>query len=427
MKKLLALLTVILSVSLSANGLSLNSIGTKAFGMGGAFVALADDATAIHWNPAGLAGQKNSVMLFMTDVVPMTSYQLDMYGIDAEGVTNHYISPNLMAVYNVNKFAFGLGAYVPAGLGSEWEGEDLTAFGGPAFFDPGQTMANPYAGKVYEWVSQIAVFNFAPAMAYDINGQFKLGAALNVFYGMFQMKRGEDMVNVMTMQPGQDGMLDTQTEMDIDGIGVGATLSAMIDNGWHSFGFTYKTPVTVDMSGKMKIENSGEYDMDLEVTWPAWAGFGLAFKPFDGKIVITSDIQMTNWGELQTLYAKIKKMQVGPGEYRDIENEMHLEWHDAVQLRFGLQFDINEQIKARMGYYYDPAPAPEKTLNILFPSSTNNALTLGGTYLYQDFNFDLGLEYLWGGERIATPSGYNMPGLHHMDIFAFSMGATYNF
>ncbi|MBN2857379.1 MAG: outer membrane protein transport protein [Candidatus Delongbacteria bacterium] len=422
MKKILTAAMIIMSAAVFANGLSLNSIGTKAFGMGGAFVALADDATAIHWNPAGLAGQKNSVMLFMTDVVPMTSYKFETYGIDAEGVTNHYISPNFMAVYNVNKFAFGLGAYVPAGLGSEWDGADLTAFGGPAYFDPGHTMANPYAGKEFEWMSKIAVFNFAPAMAYDFNGQFKLGAALNVFYGMFEMKRGEDMVNVMTMQPGQDGMLDTQTEMDIDGIGIGATLSAMIDNDWHSFGFTYKTPVTVDMSGTMNIENSGKYDMDLEVTWPAWVGFGLAFKPFDGKIVLTSDIQITNWNELQALYAKIKLTP----EYTQ-EQEMHLYWHDAVQLRFGLQFDINEQIKARMGYYQDPAPAPERTLNILFPSSTNHALTLGGTYIYQDFNFDLGLEYLWGGERIAAPSGYNMPGTHQMDIFAFSLGAAYNF
>src|SRR5258707_12667583 len=31
------------------------SVGTRAQGMGGAFVAVADDATATWWNPAGLA------------------------------------------------------------------------------------------------------------------------------------------------------------------------------------------------------------------------------------------------------------------------------------------------------------------------------------------------------------------------------------
>ena len=30
--------------------------GARSLGMGGAFVALSDDATAVYWNPAGLAG-----------------------------------------------------------------------------------------------------------------------------------------------------------------------------------------------------------------------------------------------------------------------------------------------------------------------------------------------------------------------------------
>src|ERR1043165_5044581 len=32
------------------------TVGSRALGMGGAFVAGADDSTAVYWNPAGLAG-----------------------------------------------------------------------------------------------------------------------------------------------------------------------------------------------------------------------------------------------------------------------------------------------------------------------------------------------------------------------------------
>jgi long-chain fatty acid transport protein len=55
----LALIVVVSSVAL-ADGVGAfsafkNGIGARALAMGGAFVAVADDATAVYWNPAGLA------------------------------------------------------------------------------------------------------------------------------------------------------------------------------------------------------------------------------------------------------------------------------------------------------------------------------------------------------------------------------------
>ncbi|MFA7122559.1 MAG: outer membrane protein transport protein, partial [Candidatus Delongbacteria bacterium] len=118
---------------------------------------------------------------------------------------------------------------------------------------------------------------------------------------------------------------------------------------------------------------------------------------------------------------------IAPGVFIDKENEMHLTWEDAVQFRFGLQFDINDQLTARTGYYYDPAPAPDKTLNILFPSSTNHAYTFGGSYKINNFNVDLGMEYLFGNDRNVTQTEENMPGFHQMDVFAYSLALKYDF
>jgi hypothetical protein len=44
----------VLAFAAPAGAQALESVGTRALGMGGAFVAVADDLTAVYWNPAGL-------------------------------------------------------------------------------------------------------------------------------------------------------------------------------------------------------------------------------------------------------------------------------------------------------------------------------------------------------------------------------------
>lgn len=51
---MLASATLVLTAE-TASGQGFEAVGTRPAGMGGAFVAVADDASAVYWNPAGLA------------------------------------------------------------------------------------------------------------------------------------------------------------------------------------------------------------------------------------------------------------------------------------------------------------------------------------------------------------------------------------
>jgi len=427
-------LMALVSTTAWANGLSLNSVGARAFGMGGAYVGLADDASAIYWNPAGLAGQQNGFNLFTTDVMPAATYKYDAYGIDAVTVANHYISPNFFANYNLGRVTLGLGAYVPAGLGAEWEGDDLLAFGGPAFFDPpDNNMPNPYAGVSYDWMSKIGVFNISPAIAFQYNESLALGAALNVFYGMMDMKRAVDAGNLMVNPPagGEDGMVDNQYEESSTGLGYGVTLSGLWQaTEWLSIGASYRTKTTVAFEGT--ASNTGfaaygaeESDFERDLAWPVWIGAGVAARPFD-NLTVTVDFQWSQWSETEE---EIETDYLDPTWDMQIDqqgqNIMVLNWEDAMQIRFGAEYMALENLALRAGYYNDPAPAPDETVNILFPSSSNHAYTGGVGYYLNQLTFDLGFEYLLGAERDIEPAAENMPGVHQMDIFAFSLGIGY--
>ena len=417
-------LFVIFAVGSSAlaNGLSLNSVGPRALGMGGAFVGLANDGSAIYWNPAGLAGQESAVMGYFTGVMPFATYKNDMNPmneIDASANSKLYPTGGLFANYTTGKWAFGLGIFVPAGLGVEWNAEDI--------------YTSVATGK--EFMSEIGAVSISPAVAYQITDQFSLGLAVNIYYGMF------DMAQPVLSPFGADQFTETS-----NGTGVGVTIGAKYDfSEQFSAGVTFKTSTKVSMSGDAtntlfpKLPNNPPSMMpgpetssfSRDVTWPMWIAGGVAYKPSQ-CLTITLDGQYSQWSELDKLTAVYDDPYWNAVMTAGGDDEFDLKWEDAIMIRVGGEYLVSKVSAIRLGYYYDPAPAPDETLNILFPSSTNHTITAGYGYSGEKIFVDLGIEYLFGQERDipfdpADPEKYAMPGKHQMDVFAFGIGIGYKF
>ncbi|HEX2867977.1 MAG TPA: outer membrane protein transport protein [Ignavibacteriales bacterium] len=393
-----------------SNGLSLNSIGTRSLGMGGSFIGLANDYTAIYWNPAGISQLKgNYIGLFSTDVIPTGSYKIDALGIDAKMKTNHYISPNLMGYVSfepAKDFTFALGVYVPAGLGSEWDGKDLAKLTG---------------GTALDWMSKIAVVDISPAVSYKVNENLSVGAALNIFYGMFDMKKPAGMLG-----PDQKVHYFQFTETS-DGLGYGVTLGAHYKvNEMISLGASFRTKTAVSMSGTatnpaFAALGSTESKFSRDVAWPMWIGGGVAVRPMENW-VITADAQYSQWSKSEDQFtATYDNANWQAAMVSAKANVFDLKWKDATQIRFGTEYQINNSFAVRGGYYIDPAPAPDETYNILFPSISYNAVSVGASYKVSNLTFDLGLEYLAGKERTIGPF------VNSMNITGLSFGVGYGF
>ncbi len=322
MKKFLVLICAIalFTTGLLANGLSLNSIGPRALGMGGAMVGLADDPTAIYWNPAGLAGQQNQLLVFATDIIPMATYKMSALSIDAEAEKNNYVSPNLFATYAwKDNLTLGFGIYVPAGLGIEWKGSELKALSG---------------GNDLNWESKIYAIDFAPAISYKVNEKLSFGLSANIYYGMFDLDKP-----LKGIQTSTGDTITVQYTESSNGMGVGASFGGLYKlNEMIQFGISARTQAKLKMSGDCTIplmDATGftKSDFDRDVSLPMWLAGGVALKPLQNiDLTITADAQYSQWSVSEDEFITKYKNEVWAVEPFNLsESVMKLDWEDCTQ------------------------------------------------------------------------------------------------
>lgn len=403
-------LMVGLCSGLYPNGFNLNGNGTKAITMGGAFIGLADDYSAVFWNPAGLTQMKETTLAFFgTDIIPKASYQFTypgVFSIDTDAKSKHYPSGSAGFFTPLSeKVVVGIYGYVPTGLGVEWEGVDLAPL---------------TEGAVYEWKTYVGIITVSPVIAFKVSEKFSLGAAFNISYGFAKLSK-----------PGLG-----QYSEDTNDVAFGGTIGMLVKpSEKFSFGMTFRTPLKVKLSGEATMAGApllGLPDTDdalREVTFPMWFGAGIAIKPTD-KLTITADAQYTNWKVMDTI--PMEFAIAGWKFFFEEEAALKLDWKDCVQLRFGLEYKTSEKFAIRAGYYYDPNPSPKNTRTILLPEVDFNFFTFGFGYHTEKVTIDFGIEYGMGKELEITSADVGvddpgMLGIHNLDVLVPNIAITFRF
>lgn len=430
--KLLRIVVVgLLAISLlpglgQANGLNLNGLGTRAVSMGGAFIGLADDFSLVYWNPAGAGFFKQPVFgAYLTDLIPTNKYQVTLppdVVIDAKTKLSHYLG-FMVAYYRPlsDNITVGIGVYTPSGLGANWRGEDF------------QEMT---AGVAYDWTSKIGMFTISPLVAWRINDRLSVGANLNINYGLFSLKRWAGEADL-----GEGSMDLGQYEESLHGWGFGLTLGILArPTDWLSAGLTVKTSSTVKFKGTGQMIYLGyagypdSSDLRRNISWPWFIGGGVALRPTE-NLVLTADLQWTGWSAIKSLDTTYldpvwNMMMTAAGN-----NSVPLDWKDRWQLRFGLEYRITPEFAFRAGYYSDPSPAPDYTMNILLPSFDFHSLNAGVGYDWKGLSLNWGLEFMSGKKREVTfeeliaagTLGQAMPGIYRMHLVVPSVSVSYRF
>lgn len=412
-----------------ANGLNLNSLGTRAMTMGGAFVGLADDFSAIYWNPAGIAQFKQKCFGFYgVDIIPSGTYKFSIGSetlVDAKMQTKHYLGW-VAAYYQpiAENVVAGIGFYTPSGLGAKWDGNEFKS----------QTFQKPY-----RWESKIGMFTIAPAIAFKVHEMISIGASLNINYGIFEIKTQAGDAEL--------GIDLGQYEESLNGWGIGATIGILVNpHEKFSIGATVRTPSSIRFKGDIEISQLNYLGMipgtplygadiptmsnlDRDVSWPWWVAVGVAVKPI-AELTLTGDLQWTQWSTINVMESAygdvIWSLLV------DTKRPMH--WEDVMQIRFGAEYKY-KTLAFRGGYYWDPSPAPDRTMSVLLPSFDFNVLTAGFGYSLDGLNIEFGIEYLMGKERDVdymkklsdTDWKTAQPGIYNINVLSPNFSISFKF
>lgn len=447
MKKIqlsLLLLTILsLSASLFAGGFALSGVGSRATSMGGAFRGLADDATAMYWNPAGLANlEENQIDLGGTFIMPSGTW--DPTGTALTGVPGFSAKefeaekslrsfPNLFVTMAKHpRLKYGLGVFVPYGLGTTW---DLYKLPSNKTYLPG------FPEK--EFKSSISVIDIHPSVSYQLLPSLSAGLGLSVFQAKIELAK-------MSFSPKTDIYKPVSSILDGSGLGLGANLGFIFKPTSNiSLGLSGKIPAKVSMEGEAEIykwipevaatdttaaidadKYGGQVDIDTDLNLPADIGLGISYKVMPNWTV-NLDYSYTMWSSMDSIFVKMKT----PVPVLDVKSStLYFNWKDTYRVSLGTEYTMCSNT-FRAGAYFDQSPIPGQTQTPTLSDVGNKySVNLGYGRVFGKLSLDVNAQYVIFSEREVTSlhedyQGFptNIAGVYNSNSISGNIGLGYRF
>ena len=450
------------SSSLAGGGFALPGIGSKALNMGGAFRGLADDWSAAFWNPAGLAYLPNSeftMNLYTLNFRPEYTPNMNLgesgysYPVGYPNATSYpedraFFLPSFSGFYKFTQmegFTGGVAFYVPYKMESRWD-----------LYEPLSGFDNNIPYPEFDHQTDILVWDLHPTVAKSfMEGKLSLGLGLSMQRADFELRRA---VLVPTIFPRPYDFFPVDAYMKTNGWGMGFNAGILYKASPKlQFGFSYQSPVDIDLSGSIDLEMyipvipisesgilGGTYhyrDGDFETTLPlpGEVGAGVMFKPIE-KLTLTCDISSVNWSRLD--YLDTRDMTLTPSEHQDTiyldvrETKIAFDWNNITRFSLGGEYILKEGLFARGGYFFEKSPIPNSTFTLLIPDvGDKHSFNVGLSYQIDSFEFGYDYQLVTHKKReveaLQDVNGDhrfdNMPGEYKMLFHCSGLSFTYRF
>jgi photosystem II stability/assembly factor-like uncharacterized protein/long-subunit fatty acid transport protein len=385
--------------------------GARAVGMGGAFIGIADDATAASWNPGGLIQLERPELSIVGD-------------------------------YNYRKEEFSSSSHPEIGNTGEVDDQELNYFSAtyPFHFYRNMVVSLNYQ-RLYDFkrsfdhrydyssaglnLEQYKAFSqdgyigaLGLAGAVQITPKLSLGLTFNIWTDELFWENGWEEAYTehgVGSIGGAPVTIDTRIEdkySSFRGINANFGLLWNITN-YLTIGAVVKTPFTAHLCHEFSFVQTQTYGApldttstiqqsikeDVELDMPLSYGIGLAWR-FSDAFSIDLDVYRTDWSEYYLTDDQ-------GNEFSPIDGrpKYQSQVKDTTQIRIGGEYLFIKQkknmvIPIRAGFFYDPEPSEGSPEDFY-------GFAVGSGIAYKRFIFDVAYQFRWGkdvdtGNLIAT-------------------------
>jgi long-chain fatty acid transport protein len=386
-----------------AQALRFQPQGAAAAGQGNAFTAQADNASAIHYNPAGLTQVPDVQAVFGITLLGGSIKTQNTAGLDTRGdyggsvsfppPGHTYITANLgtLGLPRFSAFTIGLGLTSPFGLRTRYP------------------VDGPFRTAVTS--AELPLIDIKPTLAYKINEALSVGLSADIY--TFAGFLGEGHIEQKQISAGALGIpAGTSVELNGTGTGAGAVVSLLYTPLRNeakqpivSIGLVYRSQAVLPLNGLLLVNGTKLADASTDLVLPQVFTGAVAVWPVrtskrEWKVEL--DVEYVGWSSNRNLDVRLSNGAIIPQPQQ---------WKNVPIIAVGTEHKwlsprwlSHWEVAARAGYTYTEDPVPDRTFNPGIISLPAHTLSLGVGFLCKGAGRLLGL-IPCRGESVLWPKG----------------------
>ena len=377
--------------------------------MGDSFTAIADNASAVFYNPAGMNQLEGTQLRSGFHLVfPNTSFRGAESGERTDMETDFAALMMGYLTHKINdKVSIGGGIFTPFGLVTEWP--------------------SGWEGATASYYSQLRTFCFNPAVSVQVHPRLSLAVGVDYVYSDFKIRRAIDPNQMIGLPLGIPlGRITLDGSDDAWGYNLG--LLFHINDRW-KLGIAYRSKLKFEFDGHAHYHFTPVLqalypptDISPRMELPPIVSANVSARLWD-RWTFATGFFWTGWSVYDKLAPKFRNNLLVPPSMRSSPQD----WRDVFAFQFGVQYQLNPTWILRGGYIFDQTPVPEHTLSPMVPDSDGNLLSLGVGYTKDNFTLDTACMVLIFEDRHTRRNIDGLNGKYTSTTVTFLMSLTYSF